>query len=264
MTRMFARRCQWQSIASRSPRSGCRATPIPPTAPGLSGSYDTWRDDAVVESCTWTNRDLEAAGELLDDAGITLGEDGKRVLPDGTPFAFDFSVGSTSSDWVSVGNVISQNLAELGVTVTVAAKDWGDVVAGYENGTFDSGIVWSANAPTPYQFYRGVMGTETVKPVGEQTFDNYHRYGSPEADALLAQFAAASDEAAQHDVANQLQALFAEEAPLAPLFPGPEWGAASNERFTGWPTEDNAYATLSTRSRTTVLVLTSLEPVTAD
>ena len=103
-----------------------------------------------------------------------------------------------------------------------------------------------------------------MKPVGEQTFDNYHRYGSPEADALLAQFAAASDEAAQHDIANQLQALFAEDAPVAPLFPGPEWGAASNERFTGWPTEDNPYATLSTRSRTTVLVLTNLEPVTAD
>ena len=51
---------------------------------------------------------------------------------------------------------------------------------------------------------------------------------------------------------------------LLPLFPGPEWGAASNERFTGWPTEDNPYATLSTRSRTTVLVLTTLEPVAAD
>ena len=36
------------------------------------------------------------------------------------------------------------------------------------------------------------------------------------------------------------------------------------ERFTGWPTEDNPYATLSTRSRTTALVLTTLEPVTAD
>ena len=243
---------------------GMQGYTFPADCTGLTCSYDTWRDEAVVDSCTWTERDLEGAGELLDAAGITLGADGKRVLPDGSPFAFDFSVGSTSSDWVSVGNVIAQNLAELGVTVTVAAKDWGDVVAGYENGTFDSGIVWSANAPTPYQFYRGVMSTETVKPVGEQTFDNYHRFGSAEADALLAQFAAASDEAAQHDIMNQLQALFADVAPVAPLFPGPEWGAASTARFTGWPTEDDPYATLSTRSRTTVLVLTSLEPVVTD
>jgi peptide/nickel transport system substrate-binding protein len=237
----------------------------PADCTGLSGSYDAWRDEAVVDSCTWTERDLEGAGELLDAAGITLGADGKRVLPDGSPFAFDFSVGSTSSDWVSVGNVISQNLAELGVTVTVAAKDWGDVVASYENGTFDSGIVWSANAPTPYQFYRGVMSTETVKPVGEQTFDNYHRFGNAEADVLLEQFAASSNEAEQQSIMNDLQALFAEVAPVATLFPGPEFGAASTQRFTGWPTEENPYAPLGgVRARTAVLILTSLEPVVAD
>ncbi|MCC2031591.1 ABC transporter substrate-binding protein [Microbacterium sp. BWT-G7] len=237
----------------------------PADCTGLSGSYDSWRDEAVVDSCTWTERDLEEAGRLLDEAGITLGADGKRVLPDGAPFEFEYSVGSTSSDWVSVGNVISQNLAELGVTVTVAAKDWGDVVAGYENGTFDSGIVWSANAPTPYQFYRGVMSTETVKPAGEQTFDNYHRFGNADADALLAQFAATSDDAQQQSIMNDLQALFSDVAPVVPLFPGPEFGAASTLRFTGWPTEDNPYATLGgVRARTAVLILTTLEPVVAD
>jgi peptide/nickel transport system substrate-binding protein len=240
---------------------GMQGYTVPADCTGLSGSYDSWRDQSVVEACTWTERDLKGAAKLLDAAGITVDADGKRLLPDGSPFAFDLSVGSTSSDWVSVGNVISQNLAELGVTVTVAAKDWGDVVAGYENGTFDSGIVWSANAPTPYQFYGGLMGTEAVKPVGEQTFDNYHRYGNADADALLTEFAAAPDEAAQHEAAKKLQALFAEVAPVAPLFPGPEWGAASTARFTGWPTEGDPYATLSTRSRTTVLVLTNLEPV---
>ena len=234
----------------------------PADCTGLSGAYDTWRDQAVVDSCTWTKRDLAEAGKLLDAAGITLGADGKRVLPDGKPFAFDFSVGSTSSDWVSVGNVISQNLADLGVTVTVAAKDWGDVVSGYENGTFDSGIVWSATAPTPYQFYRGVMSTETVKPVGEQSFDNYHRYGNPKADALLAQFAATSDAAQQKSIMNDLQALFAESVPVVTLFPGPQFGAASTLRFTGWPTEDNPYAPLgAVRARSAVLILTTLEPV---
>ncbi|WP_353081879.1 ABC transporter substrate-binding protein [Tessaracoccus lapidicaptus] len=240
---------------------GMQGYTSPADCTGLTGSYDSWRDDSVASSCQWTERDLDAAGKLLDEAGITLGADGKRVLPDGTPFTFEYSVGSTSSDWVSVGNVISQNLAELGVTVNVAARDWAEVVAGYETGNFDSGIVWSAGAPTPYQFYRGIMSTETVKPVGEQTFDNYHRYGNADADALLDQFAAAPDEATQQEIMSRLQELFSETAPVAPLFPGPEWGAASRERFTGWPTEDNPYATLSVRARTAVLVLTTLEPV---
>lgn len=241
---------------------GMQGYTIPADCTGLSGAYDSWRDQSVVDACNWTTRDVEAAGKLLDDAGIKLGADGKRVLADGSPFEFDYSVGSTSSDWVSVGNVIAQNLAELGVTVNVAARDWGDVSAGYENGTFDSGIVWSAGAPTPYQFYSGMMSTETVKPVGEQTFDNYHRFGDKRADALLEEFTAASDESEQKQIMNQLQALFSEVAPVAPLFPGPEWGAANTERFTGWPNEDNPYATLSVRARTTVLVLTALTPVT--
>ena len=92
--------------------------------------------------------------------------------------------------------------------------------AGYENGTFDSGIVWSNGAPTPYHFYRGVMSTETVKPAGEQTFENYHRFGSAEADALLAAFAEASDEAAQRSIVNDLQALF---------LPGPDFDQDSGQ-----------------------------------
>ena len=241
---------------------GMQGYTVPADCTGLSGAYDSWRDAAVADSCAWTGRDLEEAGKLLDAAGITLGADGLRVLPDGSPFEFDFSVGSTSSDWVSVGNVISQNLADLGVTVNVAARDWAEVVSGYENGTFESGIVWSNNAPTPYQFYRGIMSTETVKPTGEQTFENYHRFGSAEADTLLAQFAATSDEGEQRSVMNELQALFADEAPVVALFPGPEFGAASTLRFTGWPDEDDPYASLgAVRARSAVLILTTLEPV---
>jgi len=136
------------------------------------------------------------------------------------------------------------------------------VVAGYEDGSFDTGIVWSNNGPTPYHFYHGAMSTQTVKPVGEQAFENYHRFGSSEADALLEAFASTTDEAEQQQAIDGLQQLFSETAPLVPLFPGPEWGAYTDVRFTGWPTEDSPYATLSVRAPTTVMVLTSLEPVT--
>jgi peptide/nickel transport system substrate-binding protein len=77
---------------------------------------------------------------------------------------------------------------------------------------------------------------------------------------LLKQFASAGDAAKQHDLVNQLQQAYDAEAPLVPLFTGPEWGAYSDARFTGWPSEANPYATLSTRSATTALVLTSLAP----
>ncbi|PUB25990.1 peptide/nickel transport system substrate-binding protein [Promicromonospora sp. AC04] len=232
----------------------------PADCTGLSGGYDTWRDQSLADSCEWTQRDVEAANALLDEAGYPRGGDGNRTLKDGSPFTVTISVGSTSSDWLSVAEIISQNLAEIGVEATVDSPDWSAVVAGYEEGSFDSGIVWSNNAPTPYQFYRGTMSTETVKPVGEQTLENYHRFGDEQADALLTELAATTDQDAQRTIVNELQAEFDAEAPVIPLFPGPEWGAYTDARFTGWPSEDDPYATLSTRAPTTVLVLTTLEP----
>jgi len=236
----------------------------PADCTGLSDSYETWRSAEVVEGCDWTTLDVEGANAMLDEAGYPRGADGTRTLPDGSPFAFDISVGSASSDWLSVANIIAQNLAEIGVTATVKSPDWSAVVAGYEDGSFDSGIVWSNNAPTPYQYYRGAMSTETVLPVGEQAFENYHRFGLPAADDLLDEFAASADEAEQAAAMNELQAVFAENAPTVPLFPGPRWGAYNTTRFTGFPNEENPYAPLSVRSATTVLVLTSLEPVVSE
>ncbi|MGA5194401.1 ABC transporter substrate-binding protein [Streptomyces exfoliatus] len=233
----------------------------PADCTGLSNAYDTWRDKAVAASCDWTTHDTEAAAEALDAAGYELGADGRRTQKNGRPLTLDISVGSASSDWISVANIIKQNLAEVGVTATVKSPDWSAVVSSYETGTFDSGIVWSNNGATPYEFYRGAMATTMVKPVGTKATENYHRYGDPKADKLIDALAATSDPKVQRARASELQKLFAAAAPVVPLFPGPEWGAYTDARFTGWPTKDNPYATLSNRSVTTVLVLTSLQPV---
>ncbi|WP_405808770.1 ABC transporter substrate-binding protein [Streptomyces sp. NBC_01520] len=240
---------------------GMNGYTAPADCTGLSGGYDKWRDTAVAGSCTWTKHDAAAAGKALDAAGYKKGSDGKRKLKNGKPFAFDISVGSASSDWLSVANIIKQNLAEIGVTATVKSPDWAAVVSSYETGEYDTGIVWSDNGATPYQFYKTTMGTETVKPVGTRALNNYHRFGDKQADTLLNEFAAEPDAAGQQSKATALQKLFAEKAPVVPLFPGPEWGAYTDSRFTGWPTEDNPYATLTNRGDTTVLVLTSLKPV---
>ena len=239
---------------------GMNGYTVPADCTGLSGSYEKWKDTALRDKCEWTKLNVEKANQMLDEAGYAKNADGKRTLKDGKPFEFKFSVGATSSDWLSVANVIAQNMDAIGVTVKVDSPDWAQVVAGYEQGDFDSGIVWSPNDPAPYKYFAGMMSTRTVKPVGKKATDNHHRFGDPRADALLDKFSGTSDEATQKDAVNQLQQLFNENAPVIPLFPGPEWGAFNDLRFTGWPTEQNPYASLSARSVQTVLILTSLEP----
>ena len=128
---------------------------------------------------------------------------------------------------------MARNLEEVGIKATVQPYDQTTWQTRVQNGEFTMSIGWSDRGATIFNFYRGVMATETKKPIGESSTQNWHRYANTEADALLAAFAATSDDAEQRDIANQLQQIYAENAPAVPLFPGPQWGAVQ-QRAVRW------------------------------
>lgn len=233
------------------------AQPADPT--GLGDSFRAWKDPAVAAAplCTY---DKAAAAAALDAAGYALGADSKRLGLDGKPLALTISVGSTSSDWVSVAQIIVQNLADVGISTTIDSPDWSEVTAALETGTFETAVCWSSLGATPYTYYEATMSTQKVKPIGTHALEYYHRFGDEQATALLSQFAATTDQARQIEICHQIQQRYADQLPVIPLFPGPIWGAYTDEHFTGWPSQDNPYASLSTRAATTVLVLNSLRP----
>ena len=233
------------------------AQPADPT--GLSESFQTWKDPAVAAAplCTY---DKAAATAALDAAGYVLGADSKRLGLDGKPLTLTIQVGSTSSDWLSVARIIVQNLADIGISATVDSPDWTEVTAALETGTFETAVCWSSLGATPYTYYEATMSTQKVKPIGTHALENYHRFGDQRATELLSQFAATTDRARQVEICHEIQQRYADQLPVIPLFPGPVWGAYTDEHFTGWPSQDHPYASLSTRSATTVLVLNSLRP----
>lgn len=233
------------------------AQPADPT--GLSESFQTWKDPAVAAAplCTY---DKAAATAALDAAGYVLGADSKRLGLDGKPLTLTIQVGSTSSDWLSVARIIVQNLADIGISATVDSPDWTEVTAALETGTFETAVCWSSLGATPYTYYEATMSTQKVKPIGTHALENYHRFGDEQATDLLSQFAATTDQAGQIEICRQIQQRYADQLPVIPLFPGPVWGAYTDEHFTGWPNRDNPYASLSTRAATTVLVLNALRP----
>jgi extracellular solute-binding protein family 5 len=233
------------------------AQPADPT--GLGEGFQAWKDPAVaaLPLCTF---DKAAAAAALDAAGYRLGADSKRLGLDGKPLALTIQVGSTSSDWLSVAQIIVQNLADVGISATIDSPDWTEVTAALETGTFETAVCWSTLGATPYTYYEATMSTQKVKPIGTHALENYHRFGDQRATELLSQFAATTDRARQIEICHGIQQRYADQLPVIPLFPGPVWGAYTDEHFTGWPSQDHPYASLSTRSATTVLVLNSLRP----
>lgn len=232
----------------------------PADATGLSDAFNSWRDPAAVKAGFWTAYNVAKANQMLDAAGLKRGSDGIRRLPNGTPMKYSIIVGAASTDWVASSQVIAQNLKQVGIDVSVKAQDWSTVIDEMQKGQFDMAHAWSGNGPTPYDFYRSVMSSETYEPIGTAANENYGRYVDHRADALLKQFAATFNKATQKAIVDKLQMLYVEDAPAIPLFPLPSWGEYNTTRFVGFPDKNNPYGTLETRDPTAVIVLTTVKP----
>ena len=235
----------------------------PADATALSDAFDSWKDPEALAAGDWVGHDVERANALLDEAGYERGEDGFRLDPDGDPLAFDVMTVSGWSDWVRAAQVMSRGFAEIGVKASVRTYDFGAWFQRVQEGDFEMSLGWSYEGPTPYTFYRWLMATETVEPVGEIAPGNWHRFGSARADSVLKAFEGEPDPDGQRELAVKLQRIFVDEAPAIPLYPNPSWAEFNIGRFDGFPTAENPYADPSpnkTGAGEVLLVLTTLRP----
>jgi peptide/nickel transport system substrate-binding protein len=235
----------------------------PADATALSDGYAAWRNADIAAEGDWVRHDPEAAERLLDEAGLPRGAGGVRCLPDGTPLRYEILCVSGWSDWVRASQVIARGLGEIGVPAAVRTNDFSAWFQRVQEGNFDLSLGWSFEGPTPYLFYRWLMSSATVKPVGEVATGNWHRYGSPAADSALTAFEREADPGAQRGLADDMQRIFVREAPAIPLYPNPSWAEYNTGRFSGFPSAADPYADPSPNKfdrGECLLVLTSLRP----
>ena len=233
----------------------------PADSTGLSEAYPAWKN-ATAADAEWVRLGVEGANALLDRAGLARQDGGTqlRLLAGGRPMRYELSVVAGFTDWVQTAEIIARNLAAVGIEVTVRSYEYGTWLQRAQLGEFTMTIGGSSSGATPFNFYRAVMSSQSLQPMGTASAENWHRFGSPEADALLARFAATSDVAEQQTLANELQLIYEAQAPALPLFPGPQWGACCTLRFDGFPTAERPYALLSCFAPERLLVMMEITP----
>lgn len=235
----------------------------PADATGLSDAYAAWHNEDVAAEGNWVRYDVERANALLDESGHHRGADGVRRMPDGTPWRYEILTVSGWSDWVRASQVIARNFDALGIQASVRTYDFSAWFQRAQQGKFDLSLGWSYEGPTPYLFYRWLMSSATILPLGQASHGNWHRYGSAPADSALAAFEREPDPRAQRNLADELQRIFVAEAPAIPLYPNPSWAEFNTSRFEGFPTQQQPYADPSPNKfdrGETLLVLTSVAP----
>lgn len=238
--------------------------PADPTA--LSDGFVRWRNVAVAGDTDALRFDPALANRLLDEAGLTRGDDGRRRGPDGHPLSLSLLTVAGWSDWIRTAQVIARSLADVGIDTRVTTYDFGAWFEHLQTGDFDLSIGWSIEGPTPWVFYRWLMSPETVKPVGEAAVGNWHRYGSAAAGALLQRFEREADPAVQQQLLREVQTHFRDELPAIPLFYTPSWAAYSTRHVAGFPSADDPYCDPSPNKDDrgeTLLWLTRIQAQTA-
>lgn len=236
----------------------------PADVTGIAEGYPQYKVADPSTMGTWTNYDVNKANQMLDAAGLKKGPDGIRTLPDGTKMQYQLTIANGFAVIIAADNIIIQNLKAVGIQVALQQTDAAGWLDREQKGNFDM-ISSFPGGSTFYATYRQMMSKSTTAPIGEAAVGgNYSRYVSVKGDQLLDQFAQTSDPAKQKAIALQIQQVFADEAPIIPLYPNPLWYEYNSTRFTGWPTKDNPYV-LGTFgqipfSGEPLIVLTTIKP----
>ena len=230
----------------------------PASGSGLSPTYAKWQC-CQDEPNDPTRFNPEESMSLLSAAGCIQKD--KAWYCDNKKLDLTLEVVNGWTDWIRTAQLITSDLAKIGIDVRVKTLDFGAWFDHVQRGSFDLSIGWSNEGLTPYEFYRDLTSTETRKPVGTTSPVNWHRYADPAFDVLLEAFPRTPEGPEQQKIIHELQREFSKQLPAIPLFPNPSWGTYSTRYFTGFPNADAPYAKLSPHANPErLLLLTQVKP----
>ena len=140
-----------------------------------------------------------------------------------------------------VGLLSQEELEAIGFSINIVNYDPGQWFGKLFPGDFQMSMFFGLDADTPFNYYRNIMSSQTFKPVGTPTGfgQNFWRVVVPEAEPLLEKFSSTDDSAVQHQVAIELQKVFAQNAPVIPLFTAGTFYVYSEAKVSGWANEEN-------------------------
>ncbi len=188
--------------------------------------------------------DPDAARATLEEAGYSF--DGDTLLDkEGNPLpTYNILVGAGWTDFITMAQVVSQNLSAIGVNTSIQQENWGSYSRGLQSGTYDLAISWGwGNAgASPYYLYNGSLSPEfSADEIGELAASNMSRFTDPTISEALVTFRQSSDLEVQKEAINQIAQVVIEQVPYVPLNDRVNFSNFNLSTFSGWPSPENPY-----------------------
>lgn len=226
------------------------------------------RDDSWITNpdylTTPEGPDVDRANQILDDAGWALGADGIRSK-DGERLSMTIQTVSGWSDFISLNDAMTQQLAAVGIELQPTQVAWNEWNDNQTQGTFQLSLdsIGLGASSNPYFTYFGKYHSVNTVPVGEAaTGGNYARYSNDAVDQALDAAASTADLDVQREQYAIVQDELMEDMPYIPIYVNSMLTEFNTSRVTGWPTNEDAYAMPATwKAWDAGIVLQRLEPV---
>ena len=201
--------------------------------------------------------DIDKARDILTEAGYTW-KDEKLTDPDGEQVTFSISVPAGWSDWNTEQALLAEELDEgLGIEVKVDQPDWGGWDAARQEGSFQAIIHWLEDTGNVYGLYTSTMDPKWIVD-GKAQF-NFGRFDDPKVTEALRTYQNAASQDERDAAAAVLETAFVENVPAIPLGAHPLLGEYNTRSYTGFPTEDDQYASADPTQPGVVQILSQLK-----
>lgn len=174
-------------------------------------------DQYFYEGHPWRDETFEGLGYDVERAKAALAEAG---YPDGLEITVAHPTGGSGNMFPGPMNEkFQQDMAAIGITVTLAPLEWNTILTMYRAGfgnaewaDYDM-LYFSPNTQAPMFAFAPYL-TERIPPAG---CCNPMGYSSPEADAIMLEAAATFDFDAQNELLKQFQGTFIRDLASIPV-----------------------------------------------
>jgi peptide/nickel transport system substrate-binding protein len=207
----------------------------PPTdALGLGGIFPKWYTPGIKAAAkAAATYNPTKAKAMLTAAGFTY-KGSQLTDPKGDAVSLDIHVISGWSDWVASNQIITKNLAAIGISSKVALEpDWNSWYPNAASTKFPTLLWQAASQGSPYGFFMANISTALYTAPGEDATNtgNWAHFQSAAAQPILNHWRASLNATNQKADFVKLANLFLRDQPIVPLFIGPRWSTYSTKYF---------------------------------
>ncbi|SDC98081.1 ABC transporter substrate-binding protein [Glycomyces harbinensis] len=211
----------------------------------LTPSQDEFISADIAEKTVPMEPDPEKAGQILEEAGWTKGDDG-FYAKDGETLSVTVEIVTGWTDYITAVDTIASQAATAGIEVKAAQSSWNEWTEKKGSGSFELIIDSLYQGPTadPYYLYNYFFDSSSGAEVGGSAGLNYSRYDNPVVDDAVNALAnlPLDDAAARQPYFDTIQAEIVRDMPYIPILTGGTTSVWNTAKFSGWPSDDDLYA----------------------